>query len=183
MSTRKNKEDKKLRVITLRITESEFNKLQNLEKITGWSRSKIVRFALEDLETYWGEIMAEWIKIERGESIDITPLFDPVSDKISRYFRPENPVSIQKYQGEKKGYVFVEYERTRFVNIDGELEEDTEILRTGSPHNITNLTKANKWFSEWYNKEIKRYPNTVLRINRVTLVNPTAWGEKINDVN
>ena len=50
MSTRKNKSDKKSRVITLRLTEEEYKKLTRLEQISGWSRSKIVRFALDDLQ-------------------------------------------------------------------------------------------------------------------------------------
>ena len=123
--------------------------------------------------------MADWIIINAGESIDITPSFEELSGNIENYFRPENPVSIKEYYGEKKGYVYVEYERTRFVNVDGELQEDTEILRAGSPHDISNLTKANNWFSAWYNQEKKRYPSTILRIKRVIFVNPANWGQEI----
>ena len=109
MSTRKNKSDKKSRVITLRLTEEEYKKLTRLEQISGWSRSKIVRFALDDLQAVWGINMADWIIINAGESIDITPSFEELSGNIENYFRPENPVSIKEYYGEKKGYVYVEY--------------------------------------------------------------------------
>lgn len=143
----------------------------------GWKRRKREERITEEIRARQVRDV-DWIIIKPQQSIDITPI---ITETEYRTFRPINPVSIQRQEGEAVGYVFIEYRRIRVRN-NREISEDRE---WGSPHNIRNLTEANYWLKTWYINETQKYPNSWIIIDKAHFVNRPhrgGWGKKITEI-